>query len=97
MRRVVLLSSLTVGRCFTVAESPAEFEEDERGLGLGAMRTIVVPEEAWRVNQTIGEEVEVENALADIKRFPLKMKVTEIPRQGWDRLVQRFRGGGSDT
>ncbi len=93
MRRVVLLSSLTVGRCFTVAESPAEFEEDERAAGLGAMRTIVVPEEAWRIVQTVGDEAECENALADVRRFPLKTKVTEIPRQGWDRLVQRFRGG----
>lgn len=92
MRRIVLLSSLTVGRCFTVAEQPAEFDEDERAAGLGAMRSIIVPEEAWRVTAVVGDEAECENALADVKRFPVKTKVTEIPRQGWDRLAARVRG-----
>lgn len=94
MRRVVLLSSLTVGRCFTLAESPAEYAEDERAAGLGALRTIIVPEEAWRVVQTVGDEVEAESATAEVRRFPAKLKVVEIPRQGWERLVERVRAGG---
>jgi hypothetical protein len=93
VRRVVLLSSLTVGRCFTVAESSAEFSEEERAGGLGATRTIMVPDDAWRVVAAVGEEVEAESATAETKRFPARMKVVEIPRQGWDRLVERVRGG----
>ncbi len=93
MRRVVLLSSLTVGRCFTLAESPADFAEDERAGGLGAVRTIIAPEGAWRVLQQVGDAVEADSAMAEVKRFPANLKVVEIPRQGWDRLVERVRAG----
>ena len=93
MRRVVYLSSLTVGRCFTLSESPAEFSEEERAGGVGAVRTIIVPEEAWRVVQAVGDEVEAESAMAETKRFAAKSKVVEIPRQGWDRLAERVRSG----
>jgi hypothetical protein len=94
VRRVVLLSSLTVGRCFTLAESPAEFAEDERAGGLGALRTIIAPEEAWRVVQVVGDEIEAQSASSVVKRFPAGLKVVEIPRQGWERLVERVRAGG---
>ncbi len=93
MRRVVLLSSLTVGRCFTLAASPAEYAEDERAAGLGALRTIIPPEEAWRIAQVIGDEVEAESAKSEVRRFPAGQKVVEIPRQGWQRLVDRVRAG----
>ncbi len=93
MRRVVLLSSLTVGRCFTSAESQAGFSEDERAAGLGAARTILPAAEAWRVVTVVGDEVEAISASSETRRFPAREKVVEIPRQGWDRLAERVRSG----
>lgn len=94
MRRIVLLSSLTVGRCFTVAEQPADYEEDERAAGLATMRSVIAPEEAWRVSEVGAEEIVAENALQEEQRFAPKLKVSEIPRQGWERLVERIERGG---
>jgi len=93
VRRIVLLSSLTVGRCFTVAEQPAEYEEDERAAGLSAMRSIVVPEEAWKIIGVTADEIVAENAMQETQNFVPKLKVSEIPRQGWDRLAERVAQG----
>ncbi len=92
MRRIVLLSSLTPGRCFTLVEPVADFDENEPGDRLSASRSILTPESAWRYNAVQDGEVECENALGDLRRFALSSKVSELPRQGWDRLSERVRG-----
>lgn len=102
MRRIVLLSSLTPGRCFTLVEPVADvelpargaaiFDENEPGDRLSASRSILTPEVAWKYNAMVDGEVECENALGDIRRFVLNSKVSELPRQGWDRLSERVRG-----
>ncbi len=92
VRRIVLLSTLTPGRCFTLAEPVADFDENEVGDRLLAARSILVPEAAWKYVQVIDGEVESENAMGDVRRFALGSKVSELPRQGWDRLSERVRG-----
>ena len=92
VRRIVLLSSLTPGRCFSLAEPVADFDENEAGDRLLASRSVLGPEAAWKYVQVIEGEVECENALGDIRRFAPTSKVSELPRQGWDRLSERVRG-----
>ncbi|HRE88681.1 MAG TPA: hypothetical protein PK095_06020 [Myxococcota bacterium] len=92
VRRIVLLSTLTPGRCFTLVEPIASFDEDEPGDRLAASRSILTPEMAWKYLQIVDGEVEAENALLDVRRFPTTTKVSELPRQGWDRLAERVRG-----
>lgn len=92
MRRIVLLSTLTPGRCFTLVEPITSFDEDEPGDRLAASRSILTPEMAWKYLQIIDGEVEAENALLDVRRFATTTKVSELPRQGWDRLAERVRG-----
>ncbi len=93
MRRIVLLSSLTPGRCFTLLESPSEFDEDDRGDRLKSARSILTPEVAWKINQAAApNEIEAENALGDVRKFETGTKVVELPRSGWDRLSARVRG-----
>lgn len=92
MRRIVLLSTLTPGRCFTLVEPVADFDENDPADRLSAARSILTPEAAWKYLQVIDGEVEAENALGDIRRFATSSKVSELPRQGWDRLSERIRG-----
>jgi hypothetical protein len=88
----VLLSSLTPGRCFTFDAPQAPFDEERPSEKLTAARSILSPEVAWKVLASVGEEVEAENARGDVQRFSGHLKVTELPRQGWDRLASRTRG-----
>ena len=92
MRRIVLLSTLTPGRCFTLVEPPSEFEEDDRGERVVGGRSILTPEVAWKISSIEGTEAEAENALGEVRRFELAARVVELPRQGWDRLATRVRG-----
>ena len=92
MRRIVLLSTLTPGRCFTLVEPPAEFEEDDRAERVVGSRSILTPELAWKILTVAGGQVESENALGEAKSFETSTRVVELPRQGWDRLATRVRG-----
>lgn len=92
MRRIVLLSTLTPGRCFTLVEPPSEFDEDERGERVTGGRSILTPEVAWKITSLSGAEAEAENALGESQRFETGTRVVELPRQGWDRLATRVRG-----
>lgn len=92
MRRIVLLSALTPGRCFTLVEPPSEFDEDDRGERVVGGRSILTPEVAWKIGVIEGNECEAENAIGETRRFELSTRVVELPRQGWDRLATRVRG-----
>lgn len=91
MRRIVLLSSLTPGRCFTLTEPITEFDEDEPGDRLAASRGVLGPEAVWKYLQLVEGEIEAENALGEVSRFAGSKKVSELPRQGFDRLAERVR------
>ncbi len=92
MRRIVLLSTLTPGRCFTLVEPPSEFDEDDRGERVVGGRSILTPEVAWKVVSLEGDKCEAENALGEAGQFDPGTRVVELPRQGWDRLATRVRG-----
>lgn len=92
MRRIVLLSTLTPGRCFTLVEPPSEFDEDDRGERVVGGRAILTPEVAWKIINLTGAEADAENALGEAQRFATDTRVVELPRQGWDRLATRVRG-----
>lgn len=92
MRRIVLLSTLTPGRCFTLVDPPADFDEDDRGERVVGGRSILTPEVAWKIGAIEEQEVEAENALGETRRFDKGAHVVELPRQGWDRLASRVRG-----
>jgi len=91
VRRIVLLSALTPGRCFTLSEPPSAFEEDETAERTVAGRSILTPELAWKILTIQGAQAETENALGEKKSFATSERVVELPRQGWDRLATRVR------
>lgn len=89
MSRKVHVASLGVGRCFQSSPEDAEnawAELADRGVTLG--RSIMAPFAVWKVT-AVGDEIEAENALGDAGRFPPNELVVEIPRQGYERLVQQ--------
>jgi hypothetical protein len=92
VRRIVLLSTLTPGRCFTLVEPPVSYDEDDRGERVVGGRSILTPEVAWKIGVIEEVEVEAENALGEVRRFDKGSRVVELPRQGWDRLAARVRG-----
>jgi len=103
----VLLSSLTTGRCFTLAPTegdpaggatqeggaPAAAQPGQAGVRQG--KTILGPEAVWKVLGP-GDEagtVAAENAAGTRQDFAATAHVIEQPRQGFDRLVERARDG----
>ncbi|MBL8787898.1 MAG: hypothetical protein JNJ59_23580 [Deltaproteobacteria bacterium] len=93
MRRIVLLSSLSPGRCFTLVEPPAEFDEDDRAERVTGAQSILTPEVAWKINAIEGSDFDAESAIGETQHFVGSTRVVELPRQGWDRLAARVRGG----
>lgn len=87
MKKKVLLSSLTVGKCFTTVPLD-EQEVEETPRSARTTTPILAPEHAWRVLE-VGAEVQARSAKGETKAFPPATKVVEIPRQGWDKLAQR--------
>ena len=65
MRRIVLLSTLSPGRCFTLVEPPTEFDEDDRGERVVGGRSILTPEVAWKISAIEGDEAEAENVTTE--------------------------------
>ncbi|MGE0711780.1 MAG: hypothetical protein AB7N76_30470 [Planctomycetota bacterium] len=87
MKRKVLLSSLTVGRCFTLVKEPGGSTEERGAEGATRTGTILAAGDAWRVVEA-GDEVACENAAGEAKAFALDTEVVEIPRQGFDKLAR---------
>lgn len=88
MRRKVPLSSLGVGRCFTLPVE-AGGASDERPEGTRRSDPILAPDAAWRITGEGEAGVEAESAAGAARSFPPETEVVEIPRQGWDRLRSR--------
>ena len=88
MRRKVLLSSLTVGRCFTLAVEPGGNAEDAPGGSMHAS-PVLKPEDAWKVVGEDGGAFQAESASGSAQSFPADSEVVEIPRQGYDKLASR--------
>ncbi len=81
------VASLSIGRCFAHAE---ESELEELADRVVRAKTIMTPEGVWKVTQPDdGEHVTAENARGEAKQFARAMLVQELPREGFDRLVQR--------
>jgi hypothetical protein len=87
MRRKVLLSSLGVGRCFTLEVSPGGSEE--KGSEVKRTTPILPPEAAWKVTGDEDGQVVAESATGQRKTFAPNTKVVEVPRQGFDSLLGR--------
>jgi hypothetical protein len=88
MRRKVLLSSLSVGRCFTFAVEPGGSTEESGSDKATRTDPILKPEDAWKITDE-GETTSVVSASGETKSFSSETKVVEIPRQGFDRLVDQ--------
>lgn len=89
MRREVLLSGLTTGRCFTLP--PREPVIDENARKVGRSDAILAPADAWRITGDEDGSVQAVNALGETRAFPADSKVFEIPRQGFDKLAERSK------
>ncbi|MCO5170480.1 MAG: hypothetical protein M9894_29440 [Planctomycetes bacterium] len=87
MRRPVLLSSLTVGRCFTLDVPPGGSEEPS-GTEVKKATPILAPDRAWKVTAEEDGQVVAESAAGERRTFAPDTKVVEVPRQGWDQLAR---------
>lgn len=97
MNRSVFLSSLTVGRCFKVVKLPQEDGDEGASANTSSNKMnqgmmMMTPDGAWKVTGTTDAGVTAESAAGTTETFPAEAVVVEIPRQGFDRLVQRGRG-----
>ncbi len=86
MRRKILLSSLSVGRCFTIAVEPGGRTE-ESPIGGTRSDPVLKPVDAWKITDEENGNTKAENATGESKTFAGDSKVVEIPRQGYDRLA----------
>lgn len=88
-RNKVLLSSLSVGRCFTIDAPPTEIEEKaaEKGTEVRRAGLILSPKNAWKVTGEEGDDLVAESAAGEKKTFAGDTKVVEIPRQGYEKLA----------
>jgi len=94
MRRKVQLSSLSVGRCFTLVVEPgASYEESSAGAKRSG--SILSPDQAWRIADIQDDGVHAVNAIGQEETFPGDREVVEIAREGYDKLVpgQQSIGG----
>ena len=92
MRRKVPLSSLTVGRCFAYHGEEPAFEEGAASTHI--VHSVMTPDSVWKITMPGAEEIVAENALGDSKAFEPALMVAEIPRGGFDRLVERVADPG---
>ncbi|TNF26949.1 MAG: hypothetical protein EP329_20390 [Deltaproteobacteria bacterium] len=95
MRRIVPLSSLTAGRCFTHAETPKVPDEDEKAKRFQTGISILQADMVWKVGVAEADGVHCESALGEAAVLAPDTKVVEVPRQGFDRLAQRAREAGA--
>ncbi len=90
------LSSLTAGRCFTLARPPEPVDKDHDGPGpAGAAavfaRSILSADMVFKVIGPGADGVDVVDALGASGALAPTTEVVEVPRQGYERLAQRAR------
>lgn len=89
MRRPVLVSSLSVGRCFAVDVPPGGSEEPS-AAEVKRTESVLAPEAAWKVLSLEDDgQVAAESAAGERRTFEAATKVVEVARQGYDQLVAR--------
>lgn len=88
MRRKIHLSTLSVGRCFTLIKEPGGASEDNKE-GITRQAPILAADDAWKVVGEADQGLACQNARGVSKTFAEDTEVVEIPRQGFDRLVER--------
>ena len=90
-RHKVPLSSLSVGRCFTLPREPMSPEgtTEERPQGATLATPVLSASEAWKVTDMAEQEASVTSASGESRCFPLATEVVEIPRQGYETLAAR--------
>jgi len=88
MRRKVHLSSLSVGRCFTIPSDDADGGTADGEEKATLARAVMTTDNVWKVTAA-GETMSAQNAEGTTKDFPGTTLVAEIPRQGYDRMVER--------
>ena len=90
MRRRVPLLSLTVGRCFTLpptGDGAPSAEAD--GPKSVQVRSLLGFDQAWKVTGEDEGAILAEDATGDEAAFDPHEMVVEVPREGYERLVQR--------
>lgn len=91
----VLLSSLSVGRCFTLPSEPgaekkgAEKEQSGDATKARIATSVLAPADAWKITDLGDESATCASAGGEEKSFPTSTEVVEIPRQGYDTLSAR--------
>ena len=86
MRNKILLSSLSVGRCFTKVVEPGGATEETEG-GQRRSDSILPAAEAWKITEAGDGGVQAVNATGETQSFAGDLEVVEIPRQGYDKLA----------
>lgn len=89
MRRKVPLGSLTVGRCFAHEAPPEPAFDEPASTGLSSVRSVMGPDSVWKVADSTGDPVRAVNARGEECELPAALMVGEVPRGGYDRLVER--------
>ena len=84
----VLLSSLSVGRCFTLPTEPgAEQEGDATQVRVAT--SVLSPADAWKITDLGDERATCASASGEERAFPSATEVVEIARQGYETLAAR--------
>lgn len=92
MKRAVLVSSLTVGKCFTLDVPPGAPSEERGAKELQHKGAILAPAAAWKVEAVEAAGVKALSAAGETRTFEAGTKVKEVQRQGWDKLVAQAKG-----
>ena len=87
MKQKVYVSSLTVGRCFTVAPEGDDGFESSGATASKQVRTIMSADKVWKVTGVADDEVQAVNAAGAQDSFGAKLLVLEVSREGFDRLA----------
>jgi len=84
----VLLSSLSVGRCFTLPTEPGAGPEGE-ATKVRVATSVLAPADAWKITELGDESATCSSASGEERAFPALTEVVEIPRQGFETLAAR--------
>jgi hypothetical protein len=90
MKRAIPVSSLGVGKCFTLDLPPGGAEERPKGE-VQHRTSILPPAAAWKVEAVEADGVKAGSAAGETRTFAGATKVKEVQRQGWDKLVEQAR------
>ena len=89
MRREVPLGSLSVGRCFAYEAQPEPAFDEPASTGLSSVRSVMGPDTVWKITESGDGPVRAVNARGQECELPATLMVGEVPRGGYDRLVER--------